>query len=259
MKFDTDFFDDYDDSSNDVENSTYQTFEGNLQRWLNIIDESAIAGALITSLTNSVELKPWLNKQMPSIGGMVGSGKIEWPKSQREYLAIRVAIFRGFLNDQINLIDFALHFFSSGSTQYDDLVRELNTQLFSNTARDLKKLLERTVRDVSAGDLALASDRIVLRSDNSIQFDLIEDNTNEVLQRINDSNVLAALEDKERLIAEIATGRDLIKKNRIRWGAIKNTILASLKYLLTKVAGTTLEISIQKLIALIALAFGYIL
>lgn len=245
-----DFFSDYDDATSDVTNSSHQTFENNLRRWFSTIEMSPVAGPLEKIITDLIDFD-YLKIEIGAAMIVGTNAKLDWPRSPNEYLAKRLQIFRGFSNESLNPLNFAHKFYQSSSTRLDDFISLLVTNLFMPTARDFRKQVERTIRDVATGDIALASDRIVTRSDNFEKFAEIEIETDKVIKGINESNILAGLEEKHRLIAEIAAGSDVMKQNQSRWGAIKNTILVALKYLLHKISDTAIGLIIKKLIGLI--------
>ena len=182
---------------------------------------------------------------------MVGSGVLNWPTDRDEFLAMRLGLFREFASQGIDVLDFGMHFFYAGSSRYDDTLNEISTQLFQPTVRDFRKHLEKVVRDLDAGELSLAADRIVKRSDNSEKFDEVIEASDEVVKALRENNSYENAVEKERLIAEIVSGTYLLRAAEVRIEAIKATIWAALKYLSKKVWDNALNV-------LIATAFLYV-
>lgn len=249
----------YQDAVDYVNSSGHRTYVDNLRNWFAIIEENPVARTLLQSLNQSVKINDWLQNSTEPGDGTVGSGNLNWPESRDETLAIRLCLFRLFSTGEIDPLEFGSQYYFDGSSKYDDVINSLNNQLFFQTYREFQRRVERAYRDIQLGEATMASDRIVKRSDNSKEFDDVVRTSTEVIEAFEKNNSYENFEEKKRLIAEIAAGRDLLKMSEMRIEAIRNTIWSALRFLVKKVADVSLTKVIGIAIVKLAALFGFAL
>jgi hypothetical protein len=251
-----DFLSDFDDAVDDIQRSNYQSYESGIRRWLALLHSHLIAKQVVDGLLGAVNIQSWLKQQDENSHGGMGNDELTWPSDQAKYLAIRLALFEHFANTKQGALDFA-HQYVSTSTRLDENLRELNDQVFEGLCRDLRKKIVREFGKLSSGQSILASDRIVLRSDNEPKLDEVISKSDLLMQQISGANFISDQEEKQRLIAEIASGRDLLKAKQIRTNAVKYTIIAALLYIANKFADTALDEPAKFLLNVLYGLFGF--
>jgi hypothetical protein len=229
---------DFDDATHDVAYSNSGTFEANLARWFEVIDEALALNRVIAELVQSVDVDGWYKECSDTQGSFIGSAKLIWPAGQKR-LAMQVALMRAISSGKPDYGDVDNTFF--GNVKYDDMVAELNQQIFSPMARDLRKHIERRYRSLSDIEkVAPASDRTVPVDHNSpdyaeavAQLDRLE----ELLQQAND---YSDMEDKERRIAEIGATKRLLSAARVSVDALLSVAYQTLEAIAKKFTELTI-------------------
>lgn len=249
----------YQDATDYVNSSGFRTYVDNLRNWFATIEDNAVARSLLKSLDQSVNIDEWLQTSTEAGDGTIGSGVLHWPESRDETLALRLCLFRLFSTKEMDPLEFGTQYYYDGHSKQDDIIQSLNNQLFFQTYREFQRRVERAYRDIQRGEAAMASDRIVKRSDNSKEFDEVVSTSGEVIEVLEKNNSYENFEEKRRLIAEIAAGRDLLKISEIRKDAIRNTIWNALRFLAKKVLDASFSKLIGAAIVKLAALFGFTL
>ena len=110
----------------DVSLSDRTTFNTNLARWFELLDENSVTSRAVRSLEGLVDFPKWLddNKGDDNLGG----GTLRWPRG-RERLAMQFAAFRWMNEDEENYVRFYGQF-NGSSGHEDDMVRDVTGQHF---------------------------------------------------------------------------------------------------------------------------------
>jgi hypothetical protein len=86
----------YNELCDAVVGARYQFFRDHLANFFDTIDQTPAAKRVVGNLESRVDLKAWYAECKKSIGSMVGSGRLDWPKDRTDKLAMRVALLRAF-------------------------------------------------------------------------------------------------------------------------------------------------------------------
>ncbi|ABE46900.1 hypothetical protein [Polaromonas sp. JS666] len=131
---------DLDETVSDFRDTSFQSSESVLQRFVHHLDEEPLAGFLKAVLPVP-DFDGWLAKAQNTIGSMVGSGTLEWPPSRSERVAMQVALCRAILNKTVRFLDFVHNFMYTGR----DVARHVDdfaTKLLNPLMRDIARLTE---------------------------------------------------------------------------------------------------------------------
>jgi len=130
---------DFQDYVDDVSRSRYQNFDDAIRRLSSTLVDNTPLGDVIADLP-PINFDEWYNKQLSSVGGMVGSGTITWPVDGRERLAMQVEMVRRLASERLDVIDFA-HNFMCVSSRFDDNIAEFIQQFFRPFVRDFLRFV----------------------------------------------------------------------------------------------------------------------
>ena len=70
----------YDAATTDVMSANSSTFETNLERWFELIDETPALARLARTLESKVDFQRWHSQGTSSMSSMVGSAELRWPR-----------------------------------------------------------------------------------------------------------------------------------------------------------------------------------
>jgi hypothetical protein len=227
----------YDDLVVDTQNSGYQTFPHNLQRWFLFLDSSAPLAGVVLGLESSVEFEIWYQQCLQTMGGMVGSARLEWPEDSTQQLGLKLGLFRSFSDGRINPPDFCLHFlFVRGD--FNAAVANLISQLFSPMARELRRYIRRQIEQERAFASSIpATDRIVHLDHNSAAYSETIEALEKTEQAVATANDYDDAQDKDQRLAELSAIRRLLTSTRVRIGAVTAIAGPTLAWLAEKFAG----------------------
>jgi hypothetical protein len=231
------FIDEFDRISSDVKNANNATFGTNLGRWFELLDEDQFASRTIRNLTINTDFDTWYAERIATMGGMVGSANLSWPSGKRNLLAMQLALFRAFKDGKTDPTTFH-HYFFGGTGRFDEMVQEVNDQIFGPMAGDLRRFLiqENDLKEQNS-DTVPASDRMVRLDHNQPDYSATMQSVDALDAAIRETNDYDDLEDKDQRIAEISAGRRLLQASRVRIIALRSTLGAALIWLIEKFAG----------------------
>lgn len=225
------FFEDFDDATSDVKKSTQSTFETNLERWFEVLEENLELVAIVDHLESSIDFYSWFDGVSLSSEGMNESGQIRWPSGSSSRLAMQVAFMRAVLKGQPSYVDVSHAFFAADRN--NQMIDATCTHIFNPAARDLRKYLARYTDDSNSERNIPASDRVVKIDHNSSGYEealLSLDSVEMALQAVNDIDPV----EKEQRVAEIKAGRSLLQATQARAESIISVLYKSLKYITKK-------------------------
>ena len=119
----------YDDVTSDVRVSNSSTFETNLERWFEIVDETPILDRVARELEARVNFPVWYKQSSIPMSSFAGSGNLRWPSGSENRIGMQIALFRAILSGNANYLGFYSAFFA-GSDRLDDMVMEITNQVF---------------------------------------------------------------------------------------------------------------------------------
>jgi len=127
------------DCCDDFENAGYRSAENVLVRLLECIDRQPIA-SLQAALLPAVEFRVWWEECQSTKGGMVGSGRLNWPTDRASRVSMQFQLCRAIVRKEVDLLDVAREFCYSGSSRFDDNLREFSVRVLRPCLRDLGRL-----------------------------------------------------------------------------------------------------------------------
>lgn len=231
MEFD-EFEEEYDDLVHSISSSGCQTYEIRLNDWFSFLDSSPISSSRIKKLEASFDFHEWYSKGKESVGGMVGSGELQWATDRTHRLAQLLDLFRHFSVEEGAFIDFSTKFFFAG-TRYDDMVLKINVELFEPFSRDLLRDIRRHIDDDVLDDANYRPGQIAILDHSRKEYDKVIESLRRIEVEVKKSNEIGSdiPEEKERLLAEISAGRRLLEAVHVRIDAVKSVLVAALQWL----------------------------
>lgn len=203
----------YDDLTDEVERSRYTFLTDHLRNWFEALDETATVSTVVARLQDGQNFDEWLGERKNSVKGMVGSGDLVWPAGKDKRFGMKLLLFRKIATGELDAMDFCSHFLWIAN-DYESNSSALVEQLFSPTARELRRYLEKVVGEQPE---IPASDRAVRLDHNSAAYkeamDALE-TLERVLKEANDYP--GEPEEQEQRVAEISAVRRLLQAPWVR-------------------------------------------
>lgn len=247
----------YDELAEDVESSGYQTFSLQLQRWLDFVDQHPLVRPYIALWENSVNFGEWYTNALLT-QTTDDPGKLDWPREQKQRIALQFGLFRDLASGQLDVSEFAHAFFVTPN-DYDSQVAHVVKQLFKPFARELRRTIPRldlqnppTIDDAQIP----ASDRIVRLDHNSSDYIALTDglrSMGEQIGRLNDYPDPAA---KERHAAELSAGQWLLKSTTVRVITIATVLIPVLRWIANAFGEGSIGYLAEELLKLLGSMFG---
>src|ERR1700730_2254849 len=103
--------DEFDSITFDVMNANNTTFDTNIARWFELLDEDQFAFKTIRCLEINTDFDRWYAERQATMVGMFGSANLTWPSGKRNRLAMQLALFRAFKDGKTSPTTFHHLFF----------------------------------------------------------------------------------------------------------------------------------------------------
>ncbi len=237
----------YDELTDEVSRSAHAFLQEHLSNWLSSLDETPGVSAIVVRLGEGLDFERWYADAKETMGSMVGSGTLTWPREREKRLGMKLMLFRQFASGKIDPMDFCSKFLWVAN-DYEMNTRALVDQLFGPMARELRRYLE---VEFSKAETVPASDRVVHLDHNSAAYSEAAEALDKLEHTLVSANDYEDIEDKEQRIAEVSAARRLLKSARVRVGAIVGVIGPTLAYLGTKfmdkAIGNMADVALQAL------------
>lgn len=251
------FESEYNDLASDVLRANYTTYEQKLRDFVDLVVSCDWAAKRVALLAPDFDFKSWYAAAESTQGSMIGSGTLDWARERRFRLGQQFALFHYLAEHQDAYMSFSEAFLYAGN-RFDDMVAEINAQLFEPFARDLlKELAKAAPIETKSADVP-ASDRVVSINHNAPEYVEVEKNLHSLEHTVSASNELGAEnpDERDRVIAEISATRRLLKAARARIDAVLAVIVPALKWIGGKIADTAVQIAIQAVFVALAALLG---
>jgi hypothetical protein len=225
------FWNEYVELASEVLASSYQFFELNLRRWFEVVDREPAIAAIINRLEAAVDFDSWYDQGLKTRGGMVGSGRLQWPSDQATRIGLQLNLFRRFADEKLDPKDFAINFLYSDNN-FNVMVRDVSLQVFQPMIGDLRRYVGRELtarRQVATGEVP-ASDRVVRLDHN--QAKVAADAIEEVERAIEQTNEYPDPDDKSQTLAELGAARRLLKATQVRVEKLAMLAVPALKHVM---------------------------
>lgn len=133
-------FDELGDILDDFEAAGYQGAEGVFKRFAAAVEREPLA-SLVTSLTPPADFTQWYADAQKTIGGMVGSGELNWPLDRAQRVSMMREMFRAIGRGKPGLFEIAHSFTYGGSGHYADDFASFSRKVARPFLRDLGRLV----------------------------------------------------------------------------------------------------------------------
>jgi hypothetical protein len=245
-----DFFSEYDSIANDVAGSMHQFFAGNVQRWIDLIDDTPEASNAVSAIEEKLDLDAWLKKYTIGHPG-IGGGQIKWPTERTARLGAQLGLFRAFARSDVEAYTFAMNFIRTQDTNINNMTTVVVRQVFLPMVNDLKRYIDRqwstveakpalTEFAVSVAQSIPASDRNVRIDHNSAAYLEVIAAIDRVALAIREANYYPDDDDKEQKQSEISAGQALLKSHWIDVRKLTVVIASVLRHFIEKFQDTAL-------------------
>jgi hypothetical protein len=201
----------YNELTDAVANSKHQFFKDHLENFFDTIDQTPNAARVVSELEARVDFPGWYETCKQSIGSMVGSGELTWPRDKTDKLGVKVAMLRAMSSSELDIYDFCSSFLYTDNN-FDTHVYDVSQQIFLPTARELLRYVERRFDNPEVP----ASDRQVTLDHNSTRYEDADAAMEKLEAAIREANDFLEPEEKEQRQAEVSAARRLMKAVRVR-------------------------------------------
>lgn len=131
--------------------SDYNGFHNALQRFLLLFERDLVLSRLVTELP-TVDFASWYAEAESTVGGMAGSGRLDWPLDDESRIAMQKALLDQVASRQIDLGRFTKDFMYTGSPQLSTRVQVFVQRVVEPFARGVGRRLEETPRSIPLGE-----------------------------------------------------------------------------------------------------------
>jgi predicted nucleotide-binding protein len=133
-------FEQYDELTQDVAQSRYDFFQGNLERWFTFLRGTApFAKPILQRLETAADFKSWFEPYRLRAMGH-GTKPIEWPQERTKRLGIQLLLLQQFANGGVDPGTFALTILNTGP-HIKDGIAVIVDQIFVPLSRELRRFL----------------------------------------------------------------------------------------------------------------------
>jgi hypothetical protein len=201
----------YNELTDAVTSAKYQFFQDHLENFFRNIDDTPRAHRIVSELEARVDFPTWYAKCKETMGSMVGSATLTWPKNKTDRLAMRLALLRAISNGEPEFDEFCRYFLYTVN-DYDVHVSDISRQIFLPATRELLRYIQDRFDDADIP----ASDRTVTINHNSREYADADEAMAQLEKAIHEANDFDDPAEKEQHEAQISAARRLIQSARVR-------------------------------------------
>jgi len=250
----SDFFSEYDDLAFDVSRALHRQFPGEVARWIKLLEDVPQARDLTAKLTKHSSKEEWAAAYgVPSRG--MGGGSLRWPLEKEERLTAQLDLFRLFAQNKWDAFQFAVNFVNRGSSNLNDMVQDVVTQIFDPLTRDLRRYIDQNWGRTENG-AAPAADRVVTFDHNSKAYRDAIESLNKVRDAVAHSNEYNDVDDKVQRLSELDASSSLLSATRGRLAVFQELTIKCLTYLAKKFLDNAVSLIIKAALAAFAALLG---
>src|SRR5258707_15863378 len=92
----------YDELTDEVSRSAHAFLQEHLSNWLSSLDETPGVSAIVVRLGEGLDFERWYADAKETMGSMVGSGTLTWPREREKRLGMKLMLFRQFASGKID-------------------------------------------------------------------------------------------------------------------------------------------------------------
>jgi hypothetical protein len=234
----------YDDLVDSVARSTHTLYQGNLQRWFAVIDETPEFAREVARLESIKDFDAWYRDlELRQREHGMGSTQLNLPVNRDAALGMQISLFRRMASRKIKAELFAHVYIAPTERNVNRGLAAFSTQIFMPAARALRRRLERLERSSDPEPVPLlvpAADRTVTLDHNTQDYADAVLALEKVEQAVQQSNDYDDLADKDQRLAELSAGRRLLQATRARAEVLIAVIHRALSHLAKKFADVTI-------------------
>lgn len=131
------------ESISDFRDSSFQSCESVLWRFIHQLDEEPLAGFLASMLPDQ-DFDAWFTRTSGTVGSMVGSGVLAWPIERPARVAMQISLCRAIGAKSVRFLDVVHSYFYTGSN-ISGHVDAFASKLLDPLVRDIARLTESRV------------------------------------------------------------------------------------------------------------------
>ena len=131
----------FDNAASDLLNSNFDTFDSNLKRFVHVLNTGPILSPFLAKHLPEVNFDGWYEEANKTVGGMVGSGKLNWPVETPKRLSLQKSLLELMAANKEDVNNFCCHFMYRVNN-FDVMVGDFTAQIVRPFVRDMRELFE---------------------------------------------------------------------------------------------------------------------
>jgi hypothetical protein len=232
------FFAEFDEKADRLLDSRHQDFAAAAGRFLSLLEDApeGIAGEVLR-LKGLFSIERVRNEVLVHAKVVANPARINWPYQLDASLGGRLNLLVSLSKDSDAASRFAHKYFYSGTNDVSLAVRQIQSAIVEPFVFDLRHHLLSRGAGIALPGRIPASDRTVLLSHNSLAHVHAASAIAEVAEKLRQTN-LGDPEEKERVVAELNAGLQLLKAAKLRISAFAGLVVGALSWVTIRFAET---------------------
>lgn len=199
----------FNDYSNDLVGADMGSFDDRLNMLLTFCKEDSVFSVIHQQLTaaQGVNFTIWYAEAVQSIGGMAGSGTLKFPTGAEARMALMYQLLTNIHSKKIDLLDFCVKFFATGSNKVDAYIHAFNKNISIPLFRELSYRLtdlKDSLPQEKQNTVPAASVQIIHHAQNVIQQTATGSNINQTATQNINTKVEAILDAIEKELLNVS-------------------------------------------------------
>lgn len=157
---------DYEDTSDDLIGSNHDLFSTNLKRFIHFINTNTVFATVLEDQLPVIDFNTWYDEAKATVGGMVGSGRFEWPIDKSSKLAHQKTLLEKMAAGQDSVTNFCCNFMYSDNN-YNSMTSDFIDQIVEPFVRDLRRIVEEALENMHEESVSVGDDQILQESKTS--------------------------------------------------------------------------------------------
>lgn len=148
---------DFDDAAGDLLGSNHNLFSTNLKKFIHFIDSNTVFATVLEDQLPQVDFSSWYEDAKATVGGMVGSGRLEWPVDKHSRTALQKTLLEQMAADRDSVTNFCCNFMYSDGN-YDAMTSDFIDQIVRPFVRDVRRLVHDVQETLPQEPVSLSDD-----------------------------------------------------------------------------------------------------
>lgn len=132
---------DYEDTAGDLVRSNHNLFGTTLKTFIHFIDTDSVFATVLEEQLPQVDFESWYRDAKATVGGMVGSGRLDWPVDKHSRMALQKKLLGEMAAGRDSIPSFCSSFMYSDNN-YDSMTSDFIDQIVEPFVRDVRRLVE---------------------------------------------------------------------------------------------------------------------